>query len=47
MLKREGSNHSWYINILNGNLSSIPRHADVNEITIIKICKQLDIPILK
>jgi hypothetical protein len=47
MLKREGGNHSWYENTLNGNLSSIPRHPDVNEITVIKICKQLGIPVIK
>ncbi|MDR2579865.1 MAG: type II toxin-antitoxin system HicA family toxin [Fibromonadaceae bacterium] len=46
-LKREGSSHSWYVNMLNGNLSSIPRHSDINEITVIKICKQLRIPVLK
>jgi len=44
MLKREGANHSWFINIQNGNLSAIPRHTDINEITVLKICKQLDIP---
>ena len=47
LLKREGSSHSWYVNTQNGKLSSIPRHPDINEITVIKICKQLDIPILK
>jgi len=47
MLKREGSSHSWYVNTLNGNLSSVPRHSDINEITAMKICKQLGIPVKK
>ena len=46
MLKREGSSHSWYVNTQNGNMSSVPRHSDVNEITVMKICKQLDIPVI-
>jgi len=47
MLKREGGSHSWYVNTATGNLSSVPRHADINEITAMKICKQLDIPVKK
>jgi len=47
ILKREGSNHSWYVNTQNGNLSSVPRHTGINEITAIKICKQLGIPVKK
>ena len=23
-LKREGANHSWYVNTINGNLTSVP-----------------------
>ena len=42
-LKREGSKHSWYVNTQNGNLAAVPRHVDINEITVIKICKQLGI----
>ena len=45
-LKREGSNHSWYVNTRNGKLSAIPRHPDINEFTVYKICKQLNISIL-
>ncbi|MDR3309546.1 MAG: type II toxin-antitoxin system HicA family toxin [Tannerella sp.] len=41
---REGSSHSIYMNILTGKKTSIPRHADIDEITVQKICKQLEIP---
>ena len=47
MLKREGGSHSWYVNTINGKLASVPRHTDINEITVMKICKQLDIPVKK
>ena len=47
MLSREGSNHSWYINTINGKRAPVPRHPDVSEITVMKICKQLDIPKIK
>ena len=46
LLKREGSSHSWYRNTINGNLAAVPRHTDINEITVIKICKQLGIPVI-
>ena len=42
-LKREGSKHSWYVNTINGNLAAIPRHPDINEITVKDICKRLGI----
>jgi predicted RNA binding protein YcfA (HicA-like mRNA interferase family) len=43
-LKREGANHSWYINTNTGNLAAVPRHPDIREITALNICKQLGIP---
>jgi mRNA interferase HicA len=46
-LKREGGSHSWYVNTVTGNLASVPRHSDINEITVIKICKQLNIPVMR
>jgi hypothetical protein len=46
MLKREGNSHSWYVNTLTGNLSSVTRHSDINEVTVKKICKQLNIPVI-
>jgi mRNA interferase HicA len=44
MLNREGAKHSIYFNIDTNVKAVIPRHPDINEITIIKICKQLGIP---
>ena len=43
VLLREGSSHSIYINKNNGNKSPVPRHPDVKEIMVLKICKELDI----
>ena len=43
-LSREGANHSWYINSINGKRAPVPRHPDINEITVLHICKQLEIP---
>ena len=36
-----------YKNLANGKVSAIPRHPDIQEVTVMKICKQLDIPISK
>jgi len=43
-LIREGSNHSLYKNLDNGNLSTVPRHPDIKENLCRKICKDLGIP---
>jgi predicted RNA binding protein YcfA (HicA-like mRNA interferase family) len=43
-LVREGSSHSIYMNMLTGKKSSVPRHAEIDDILVQKICKQLDIP---
>lgn len=43
-LKREGGKHSLYKNLLNGKLTTVPRHPDVKENLCTKICKDLDIP---
>ncbi|MDR2473898.1 MAG: type II toxin-antitoxin system HicA family toxin [Tannerella sp.] len=43
MLLREGSSHSIYLNILTSKKTSVPRHADIDEITVRKICQQLEI----
>ena len=41
---REGSNHTMFRNVINGNKSMIPRHPDIDEYTAFDICKQLGIP---
>ena len=41
---REGSSHTLYRNINNGNISTDPRHPDIKETLCRKICKDLGIP---
>ncbi len=41
---REGNNHTLYKNTLTGELSTLPRHADIKENLCRKICKDLGIP---
>ena len=45
-LIREGSNHSIFQNQLNKKLSSVPRHKEIKNNLVRKICKDLmiDIP---
>jgi hypothetical protein len=43
ILYREGKRHSVYINKTNGNMATVPRHADISELTALSICKQLNI----
>lgn len=43
-LEREGSHHTIYTNADGTRKTAIPRHAEINPITIRKICKDLDIP---
>ena len=43
MLDREGK-HSIYKNALTGDWSAVPRHPDIKEHTVSKICKELGIP---
>ncbi len=44
ILKREGSNHSIYLNKQNNKTSSVPRHKEIKNILCKKICKDLYIP---
>jgi len=43
-LKREGSNHSVYSNPQNGRWEAVPRHAEIDNNLVKKICKMLEIP---
>ena len=47
LLDREGSKHSIFVNVKTGDWSAVPRHSDIREKTVMKICKELGIPILK
>jgi len=42
-LLREGARHSWYINPALNRRSSVPRHAEINDALIRKICRDLGI----
>lgn len=44
-LIREGGNHSIFRNQSNRKISSIPRHKEVKNNLVRKICKDLDIAI--
>ena len=43
-LLREGSRHSWWINVEQNRRTAVPRHNEVNDKLILKICKDLGIP---
>ena len=42
-LVREGGNHSWWGNPANKQRSAVPRHAEINDLLVRKICKDLGI----
>ena len=46
-LLREGRNHSIFYNPNSAKISTVPRHPDIKQFTAKKICKDLDIAILK
>jgi mRNA interferase HicA len=43
-LLREGSRHSVYMNVATRATSTIPRHREVKEMLVRKICADLGIP---
>ena len=42
---REGGNHTIYVNRAKKKVSTVPRHREIIEFTVRKICKDLDIPL--
>ena len=44
LLIREGGNHSIYQNQVNKKITSVPRHKEIKNILVRKICKDLEIP---
>ncbi len=44
VLHREGGNHSVFINPIAKRISTVPRHNEINDFLINKICRDLDIP---
>ena len=46
-LKREDSAHSLWMNPLNGVVAAVPRHSEIPDKLVHKICKQLDVSDIK
>ena len=40
---REGANHTVYVNRLKKKVSTVPRHREVDENLVTRICKDLEI----
>lgn len=45
VLFREGSRHSVFHNPAAGKISTVPRHAEIDNFLVKKICRDLDIGI--
>jgi predicted RNA binding protein YcfA (HicA-like mRNA interferase family) len=41
---REGGNHTVYVNRAKGKASAVPRHREINDHLVVKICRDLEIP---
>ena len=46
-LLREGGSHSIWENVKTKKRTSVPRHNEVADYTVAKICKQLEVPVPK
>jgi mRNA interferase HicA len=46
-LLREGSRHSWWHNPSQNKRSAVPRHSEIKDVLVKKICKDLGIPPVK
>jgi len=44
VFKREGANHTIYTNPANNRSSTVPRHTEIGERLVRKICDDLEIP---
>jgi predicted RNA binding protein YcfA (HicA-like mRNA interferase family) len=43
-LLREGAKHSVYYNLTDNQTSAVPRHREINEFLVRKICRDLGVP---
>jgi mRNA interferase HicA len=43
-LKREGGSHSLWMNSRTGHIEAIPRHVEIPNMLVQKICRNLSIP---
>ncbi|MBK1642671.1 addiction module toxin, HicA family [Chromatium okenii] len=46
-LLREGGSHSWWWNPNQNKRSSIPRHNEIKDVLVVKICKDLGVNPIK
>ncbi len=46
-LLREGAKHSWWYNAHLNKRSAVPRHTEINDFLVRKICKDLGIDPVK
>jgi mRNA interferase HicA len=46
-LIREGGNHSWWLNPSQNKRSAVPRHNELKDNLVRKICKDLGIPFVR
>ena len=44
VLLREGGNHTIFINRVRQKASAVPRHREINDFLVRKICRDLEIP---
>jgi mRNA interferase HicA len=47
VLLREGKKHSVYLNKIRSKVSTVPRHREINDFLAHKICRDLEIPLIK
>lgn len=47
ILLREGGRHSWWVNPLQNKRSAIPRHIEIKDQLVRKICKELGVVPIK
>ena len=47
VLKREGSSHSIYMNLITRKRTAVPRHNEIKDSLCNEICKQLEVPKVK
>ncbi|MBI4339304.1 MAG: type II toxin-antitoxin system HicA family toxin [Chloroflexi bacterium] len=41
--EREGAKHTWYVNQLTGEHAAVPRHREIRDFLVKKICRELKI----
>ena len=44
ILKREGRSHTLWMNPVTGEVEAIPRHTEIPDVLIRKICRGLSVP---